>query len=305
MGHARLLAVGLALAACANPLDSSENVLPALSADAGEGGADDAGTGGFPAAFRFTCIKIRQLGSVDSEGMQARLLSTTWLQDIRDYKLNILFVVGALDRAGGAATLQVNSGVGPSDDDQCTEPGSVSGTLVATAQDGVVPFEASTDFDEGCLAGEAGSTEEGAAELGLALTPADQVWIHSQDDDGTAFNCTPDPSLPDGVPLRAAHGRFGLSGDGAAAMGEMTGCLTWSEGAALCSCLGRCTAAGPDDVQTEGGCAGCPKGGIPLTSMLAGITSTEHCTELMGEEAFDLRVEFVASRLPGFPVLCE
>ncbi len=298
----------LAVAGCLNPTDDSENRFPDLGAlaDAGAGG-DDGGAdpGGYPAAFRVTCIKIRNLGSATAEDFQAQLLSHQWQQDIVDFKLNILFVVRALDRAAGTSSLQVNSGEGTGDADLCTAPASTSDVFQGPAADGEVPFPVSGAVHGGLDTAPDGTTAEGSVALDVGLTPADLIYIHSQDDDGTAFNCTPDEALPDAVPLRAVQGRFGVSPDAATATGTINGCLTFAEGSQLCSCLGACQGDGPDDVQTEGQCAGCPKGGIPLTDMLIGITSTEHCTGVMGETAFDLGVEIVASRLAGVPAVCE
>ena len=80
---------------CSSETDDSENVLPDFGslADAGpDEGDGGAGSSGYPAAFRLTCISIQQLGSVGADGFQTQLLSRQWQQDVADYKLNILFL---------------------------------------------------------------------------------------------------------------------------------------------------------------------------------------------------------------------
>jgi hypothetical protein len=43
---------------------------------------------------------------------------------------------------------------------------------------------------------------------------------------------------------------------------------------------------------------------VPLRSLLMGINPSTRCTDLMGEDAFDLQIGFTASALPTVPATC-
>ena len=45
-------------------------------------------------------------------------------------------------------------------------------------------------------------------------------------------------------------------------------------------------------------------GALPLSSLLAGIGTSDNCTNLLGEPAFDMVVGFTATRLPSIPTDC-
>ncbi len=321
-----------------NELDDSLNALPQLEQgeDAGRDsgpehrdqgpGPEDLGPRGdvhdgglpqiaLPATYRFECIDVMRLGSAGEEDFQTRLLETQWNLDIPDFKLNILFDFIEADAAAGTAKFQVRSGVGSAGDALCGEAQSDSPVFDAQLTTRRQEHRVHPDFrpDRGqCVDTETAATESGAYGSILAdLTRDDLLYIYAEDDplegqdEGIAFNCTADDQVPDAVPLRGARASVTVTPDGEQVIGVITGCLTHSEGSALCSCLGTCTGStGPDDVQPDGDCAGCPKGGVPLTAMLVGVVSTPECTAAMGEEAYDMEIAFTARRLPNVPERC-
>lgn len=309
----------LPLLACSGD-DSEENVLPTASADgsgtaADDGGAtsmtttpgddggtvDDTGTGGaaptFPVTYRFDCIDIIAIGDGDMDGepdgtaLQANILENAWANDISGYKLNIMLTVSERDDAAGTATLEIGSGVGPDPGNLCTEATTMQPPRMATYTVG------STEWAAGGTCSEAAS-EGGAGTYNFALTPQDVVYVYAEDDDGTTFNCVPDGSAPDAVPVRAIEASVTVQPGEKIGYGQLSGCLTRAEAGALCSCLGEC--AGEPDPE----CDGCPAGAHPLESLLGGIGPTDRCTELMGEEAFDLVIGFVTSEMPINPDVC-
>src|SRR5690606_13046547 len=138
------------LAGCGDDDGGGQNVLPTASAS-GTGSASgttagEASTAGpdtdadatadttagpsasLPATYRFDCIDVGQRGDGngdgerDGEAFQAMLLENTWAADIDAHKLNVMLTVRSRDDGAGSAELLIGSGIGPSDDDLCTEP---------------------------------------------------------------------------------------------------------------------------------------------------------------------------------------
>ena len=320
-----LVALLLGLAACTNPTDDTANRLPeagpVTTGDAtvrdvavvpdGAGALDGGGvpTDLLPSFYRFECMEVRKLGSVGADGFQAALLRSQWNTDIDAYKLNILIAIDTLDPAQGTGSIRVASGVGTGPDDQCLESQSTSEPYPVIfrprEQEYACVDTGGSDHEGACV--EARQSASGVyGSLDFELAPEDLFYIYAEDHNHTPFNCTPDPAVADAVPLRAVTGTFTVSGDGEVLSGNILGCLTLEEGSRVCSCLNACHGAtGPEDVRTEGDCAGCPKGSIALTTLLFGVEPTERCTQLMGEDAFDMDIAFCADRLGHLPVSCE
>ena len=307
-----------ATAACSGDDSEEMNVLPTASASGtagddggsmsmsssptdGGGTVDDTGTGGgaqtFPVTYRFDCIDIKIVGDGDGDGeadgtaFQANVLEQTWGSDIDGYKLNIMLTVSERDDAAGTATLEIGSGVGPDASSLCTEPTTMQPPRMATYTPGV------SEWGAGGTCSEA-STEGGAGTYNFALGPEEVVYVYAEDDDGTAFNCVPDGSAPDAVPVRAIEASVTVAPGESTGYGELSGCLTLAEAGALCSCLGACMGEAHED------CGGCPVGARPLGSLLSGINPSNRCTELMGEDAFDLVIGFVTAEIPSNPDVC-
>lgn len=303
----------LSVVGCGDDGSEEQNMLPTASAgqtddggDASSGDAADSSAGGelmFPTAYRFDCIDIQTLGDADGTALQATILEDTWGNDIANFKLNIVLDVLSRDDAGGAAEMAINSGIGPSAAELCKESTSASATIDVTFDPAATALELAPDDDELCSQPAADASGETGGTYEMELGPQDVVYIYAQDDDGTEFNCTPDPS-PNAVPIRAIQAQVTANAAGDRMAGNLTGCLTRAEAAGLCSCLGSCQGEGPDDLQTEGECAGCPVGGTTLEALLGGVNPSTRCTELMGEEAFDLQIGFSARRLPSVPATC-
>ncbi len=298
----------LSVAACSNPTDDRVNIFPftGVSADATPDVVEEIIVDPTSESFLVDCIRIENLGNVGPEGFQTQFLGRAWTADITARKLNIIFDVIGRNVGGGALTLQLHSGIGTSLSDMCNEPTSdspiVEGSFVVDGGD-KVPFPTPGDEDP-CIVdkpGETGLGDKGTVELGTD----DRVFIYAEDDNGVPFNCTSDPT-PDAVPLRAIHFTITLTPDGTRAAGRLTGCLSLREATSLCSCIGKCAGAnGPGDVQAEGPCEGCPLGGKPLSTQLAGVKPTPKCTALLGEDAFDLDANFSATRMPSKPLTCQ
>ena len=129
--------------------------------------------------------------------------------------------------------------------------------------------------------------------------PAQVFYIYAEDDDGTPFSCTVD-ERPDAVPLQGIVAEFSLAADGQTASGTLTGCLSEADSNSLCSCIGACD----PDLPVPASCTGCMPGGLPLGTLLGDIGTSENCTSLLGEPAFDMVVGFTATRLPAIPETC-
>jgi hypothetical protein len=263
----------------------------------GDATADTTAGGGgpeLPATYRFDCIDVVQMGDgngdgePDGEAIQALLLENTWTADIDAFKLNIMLTVRSRDDAAGMAELLIGSGIGADAGSLCTEPTTASDPRPASFDATMAewqPSSADGTCAEAAAAGMFGGTYsfETAAE--------DIVYIYAQDTDGTVFNCVPDGSSPNAVPLHAIQATVTVDTNENIAAGQLTGCLVDAEAQTLCSCLGQCTgAANPD-------CGGCPDGSVPLAQLLGGVGPTTRCTEIMGEMAYDLTVGFTTTRL--------
>lgn len=296
-------------AGCASD-DGSVNVLPTPSTSTstgtnGDGSSDVGATDGqleFPQVYRFDCVDIQELGDADGSVLQAKVLENTWASDIESYKLSILLEVMERDEAAGTATIGIRSGRGTGPEDLCNEPSSVTDPYMVGHDPNVGLWEPTSETSM-CSVMSAGSAPRGGSYI-IDLGPQSLIYVYAEDDDGTRFNCTPDQSVPDAVPIRAVQAEVTADETGSSIAGVLTGCLLESEAMSLCSCLGACAAEGPDDVQVDGQCAGCPKGGSPLRDLLGGINNSQRCTDLMEATAFDLRVAFTAVALPSIPPTC-
>ena len=296
-----IAAVGLA--ACGGSSDDEGgNVIPSTTADTtadttdGETGTTGGTQTGVPATYRFTCIDIQQAGSAGDGDIQTNLLQQQWGSDINNYRLNILVDFLTLDEDAGTGTMQIRSGIGTGNGDQCSEPNSDSSVHAATFSANESKFIENTATDTCAMA--AVGTEPARGSFTLNTQPADVVYIYAEDDSGNAFNCTSD-TTPDSVPIHAIQAQFTLSEDEQVAYGELTGCLVESEAEALCSCLGTCVP--PSEPYAQ---CGCNPDATPLRELLLGVTSTDNCTTLMGETAFDVKIAFTAERLPNLPEAC-
>ena len=221
-----------------------------------------------PMAFLMDSLVIEELGSQSKDDFMAQLLGAQWAADISKYNLNIILVVEDLDPATGEAELSVGFGIGPD-----------SGTLC---------FEPKTRTERVWL-----PEDEGLYNLSFEL-----VSIYSEDPEGTTFNCNPSPDILDAVPLSSVTGFFDPDEEWTEAVGELVGCLTFAEAETLCTCVGECS-GNPNEK-----CVGCPDGSAPLSERLGTIETTANCTNLMGEESFDLRVSYTAQRVP-VPEVCQ
>ena len=254
--------------------------------------------------YRIDCIKIEQLGSVDADAFQTQFLGIAWTADIRDFKLNIMVDVHALDADAGTATLQIRSGIGADEFTLCGEKTTVSPPSDGTFDPGTARIRPTTDperLDDGLCADDTAAnvaTAEGTATFQLATD--ELVWIYAEDNDKTTFNCTADPAEPDAVPLHRVSADIVFGPGGSWAAGRLHGCLNLAEAEVLCSCIGSCQGA-----PGEGPCVGCPDGSKPLASQLAGVTPSDKCTDIMGEPSFDLVASFSALQLPSVPEVCE
>lgn len=268
--------------ACENDTDDSRNVFPGdlTSADTGPEVdssvmLDDSGAADVTrVAYRFTKLDIQQLGSQikgEPTALQLNVLNQQWADDIENYKLSIMLTVDDYPESGtGTTGVRVGSGVGTNNEDQCIEPSSVAEPVPSDVVDDVISI----------------------------AFPEQPIYIYSEDDEGVQFNCTPDPMVPDAVPIRTATGTATLAEDRLSVTGELLGCLTRSDAETLCTCLRECRGGQHPD------CGGCPNGAVPLASLLGGIAPQEECTERFGADAFIIRVEFDAVAIT-VPELCE
>ena len=309
------LAIGTAnagLTACGGKEGNEPNALPSAPGtttgsddddddDVGPGdgmpteGMDTEGPDAFPRTYRFDCVDIQIVGDGDGEAFQAVVLENAWTADIRDTKLNILLTVVERDEEAGTARLQVTSGVGSSASDLCNEPGSVSEVFDAGYEPSVSSW---TDARDEMLCSKDGAGVSAAGTYELNLGPEQVVYVYAEDDDGTTFNCTPPDELPDAVPIRAVEARVTVDPDEQVGSGSLLGCLSVSEASGLCSCIGACIGEPHED------CGGCPDGSRPLSVLLEGINPSRRCTELLGEDAFDLQLGLVTEVLGYVPETC-
>ncbi len=254
--------------------------------------------------YRIDCIKIEQLGSVGAAAFQTQFLGIAWTADIRDFKLNIMVDVHALDAEAGTATLQIRSGVGADELTMCGESTTTSPQTDGVFDSGTALIRPTTDaerLDDGFCADDASAKIEAAEGTATFQFATDElVWIYAEDNDKTPFNCTADAAEPDAVPLHAVSADIVFGPDGTWAAGRLHGCLNLAEAEVLCSCIGSCQ--GPPG---EGPCVGCPDGSKPLASQLAGVTTSDECTDIMGEPSFDLTASFSALQLGYVPEVCE
>lgn len=270
--------------------DSDDPTLDTDSAETGEPATD------FPATYRFDCMDIKAVGDADPEVFQVATLQTTWAADIANFKLNILVDVLSEDPDTGAGEITIRSGVGTGWSDQC---GQGQGTDSAMFELGYDP--AITLWEPSAAEGQCASAIDSAGGAGtytLDLGAQDQVFIYSEDNDGTSFNCSLDAGKPNAIPVYALKASISLTEDRSQMAGTLTACMVESEALQICSCLGVCAG----NVHPD--CEGCPGGAVPLGLLLGGINSTQACTELMGETAYDFVFEFRARRLPAVPESC-
>ncbi|MGH1348207.1 MAG: hypothetical protein ACRBN8_42020 [Nannocystales bacterium] len=280
------------------PTTTQNPTLPVTGSGSGSSGS--AGGDPTPVTYRFDCIDIQTIGDADSTVIQAQLLENTWGSDIDQLKLNIMLEAASRDAEAGEALLGIRSGVGAEASGLCSQAETISDLIpVAFAAD-------DTRWGPASAVGECSvpATGTDGSSYTMELPPERVVYIYSEDDDVTPFNCTPDAAVPDAVPIRAVQAEVSTDASEGTVWGTLNGCLLESEAQSLCSCLGSCTGEGPDDLQTEGECAGCPTGGTPLAVLLGGVNTSENCTSIMGAPAFDLRLGFSGVALPHVPTAC-
>jgi hypothetical protein len=301
-----LLGLGLStslLVACGwGDYTPTDNVLPEQSAE------DDSGSDGppvetgetgdpqpdFPATYRFDCIDIQMLGDADDSVFQVATLQNTWAADVANFKLNILIDLLEEDPDAGTGTVTVRSGVGAGWNDQCGQSDTESVEFPVGYEPGVsywAPSDAEGQCAEPADAGGAGSYT-------LDLGANDTLYIYAEDDDGTAFNCSLDANRPDAIPISGVKATITGSADRSVIAGTLTGCMAEADALATCSCLAVCAG----DVHPD--CTGCPGGAVPLGLLLGGVNATPTCTDLLGETAFDIELQFSARRLGGVPTTC-
>lgn len=299
-----VFALATAPLSCAQD-EAADNVLTGTGDGSGTTSTDAGGSGGtvveLPATFRFECLDVKTLGDADGDQFQARLLSNTWNEDIDDYRLSIIVTLVERDDSGGPVTLWIASGVGPDADHLCAEPSSQLGPVVGTYDPGTAAFGPSGD---GCSAALGAGADPAGGTYTLSLGSDEVAYVFAEENDTTVLNCTADPATPDAVPIRAVDTSFSSTADGASFYGLMSGCLLESEGLRLCSCLKDCEGQGPDDLQSDGDCQGCPTGGVPLTELLTGINPSNRCSDLMGEPAYDVEMTFSGRVITGNPETC-
>jgi hypothetical protein len=240
-------------------------------------------------------MDVQVLGSADSESIRAGLMEGTWGSDIAGFRLNLLVDFLSLDEASGTGELMVRSGIGKNNNDQCTEPNSDSQVFPVTFQPGVSAYSA--DDSEGMCSKE-DTTSPAFGTFQLDLQPQDVLYIYAENNQGVSFNCTSDPT-PDAVPIRAVSATFTLSEDEQTAWGNLTACMAEAEAETICACLGQCLNPDPPHAL-----CGCNEAASPLSDLLVGVTTTDECTALMGEPAFDVQIGFTTPRLPNIPERC-
>jgi hypothetical protein len=276
---------------------TAETTVSTVDTTAGGGGAT------FPATYRFDCIDVVEMGDgngdmqPDGEAIQAVLLENSWTADIAAFKLNIMLTVRSRDDAAGMAELLIGSGIGADAGSLCTEPTTASEPRPAAFDASVANWQPSSA--EGSCAEPAAGGAFGGTYI-FEVPPEETIYIYAQDTDGTVFNCVPDGSAPNAVPLHAIVATVTVDEDENVAAGQLTGCLVDVEAQVLCSCLGQCAGSPHPD------CGGCPDGSVPLAQLLGAVGPTDRCTNLMGETAYDLTVGFTTRRLDvDEPMTCE
>ncbi len=278
-----------------NPTTPGTSVSPGSETGSGTSAEDIT-----PRTYRFDCVDIQTVGDADGTAFQAQVLENTWGSDIENLKLNILLEVESRDAEAGEALLGIRSGVGPSAGALCAQAETISDLIPVTFTRSEVRWGATS------ASGECSTPASGTAgnSYQMELGPDRVVYIYAEDDDTTTFNCTPDAAVPDAVPVRAVQAQVSTDAAEGRIWGVLDGCLVQSDAMALCSCLGSCAGEGPDDLETQGECAGCPVGGTPLATLLGGVNPSQNCTDIMGAPAFDLRIGFSGGVLPHVPTAC-
>jgi hypothetical protein len=264
------------------PLDTDE------TAETGEPAPD------VPASYRIDCMDIQSLGDADETVFQVATLQNTWANDIANFKLNILIDLLTLDEAAGTGVITIRSGVGSGWSDQCAEGETLSAEFPVVYEPTVNEW-APSDAEATCAAMGA---SEGSGTYTLDLGADERIFIYAEDDDGTAFNCSLDGETPDAIPISAISAVITGTPDRDGLAGTLTGCMAQADAENTCSCLSVCSG----NVHPD--CAGCPGGALPLGVLLGGIMTTSHCSDLLGEPAFDVVLEFSARRLGDVPAVC-
>ena len=247
----------------------------------------------YPATYRFDCIDIQMLGDADATVFQVSTLQNTWAADIQNFKLNILIDLLSLDETAGDGTVSVRSGIGGGWSDQCSQTDTESSEFPVAYEAGVTAWAAS-DVEGDCAAP---ASSGGSGTFNVELGAADKVFIYAEDDDGTVFNCSLDDT-PDAIPIYALNSTITASEDHSVIAGTLTGCMAEADANNICSCLSVCQ-GNPHPM-----CPGCPGGAVPLGLLLGGINATSNCTDLLGQTAFDIELQFTARRLAGVPQSC-
>ncbi len=291
--------------ACSSEDAGGDNVLPTATGSSSDwatteplgtsGGTNPGAENTFPATFRMSCVDIQSIGDSDDTVVQAGILEQQWQSDMDNYKLNILVDLLERDDTTGTTMIQIRSGVGTDRARVCSHAPTESAIHRGAFDPTLAAYGPSDRPDLPCAAA---SNDVMGGSYSLASMSSDVFHIYAEDDDGTTFNCTPDPNELDAVALHAIQTTFTANEEGTRLFGALTGCLIESEAEALCSCLGIC---GPSDHPN---CGGCPSGSIPLRSLLGDIQPDAACFDTMGTSAFTLTIRFVADRLPTVPASC-
>lgn len=280
------------------PTTTQNPTLPVTGSGSGSSGSN--GADPTPVTYLFDCVDIQLVGDADGTVIQAQLLENTWRADIDQFKLNIMLEAASRDSEAGEAMLGIRSGVGAEPAEMCAQADTLTELIPVTFTEGETRWGPTSAVGE-CSVPASGSD---GSSYTMELPPDLVVYIYSEDNDVTPFNCTPDGGTPDAVPVRAVKAEVSTNASESIVWGTLTGCLLESEAETLCSCLGSCSGDGPDDLETEGVCAGCPTGGTPLAVLLGGVNPSENCSSIMGEPAFDLRLGFSGAALPHVPASC-
>jgi hypothetical protein len=290
------------LVGCGWNYTPADNILPEPNAeeDSGSDGPPlETGETGdpapdVPATYRFDCIDIQSLGDADETVFQVATLQNTWAADIANFKLNILIDLLDEDPDAGTGTVSIRSGVGGGWSDQCGQSETNSEEFPVSFEPMVTQW-APSDVEGQCAEA---SDVSGSGTYTLDMGPDERVFIYAEDDDGTPFNCSLDAGRPDAIPISAVKATISGTADRSVIAGTLTGCMAESDALATCSCLSVCAGNEHPD------CGGCPGGAVPLGLLLGGVNSTANCTDLLGETAFDITLEFTARRLGGVPATC-
>jgi hypothetical protein len=297
-------AVSLGLLGCGWDYKPSDNVLPSTTvADETttsdetpdpETGDETGGGEALPASYRFNCVDIKSMGDADESVFQVITLQNTWAADIANFKLNILIDLLEEDPELETGTITIRSGVGPNAGNQCGQPDTASVEFPVDYAPGDGAWAPSSEGDL-CASADTGAA---SGSYTLQMSADENVYIYAEDDDGTPFNCSVAGDAPDAIPIYALDATMTMTEDRNTLAGTLTGCVTQSEALGVCSCLSVCGASEHPD------CGGCPTGSVPLGLLLGGIGTTDNCSGLMGEPAFDIVLEFSAQRLGSVPMTC-